>query len=215
MTSFWSRIQSQPAKFFSLWVAANLLSGFLVGYLETNGLQFMATLILAGAIIGSFQWGVLWLMSNRFRWWALASTLGWIIGALLSVDVLSHLERLVVNILWHQFGLWEVFWINVVNGLVWTLGMAILQSLMLRVRGRFVGIWLLASLLGGVAQGATGAAFCFAFCLDFSAVGLGWAASGISNGLGWAVYGVMTGIAWLAMSRLAISERRTTVSKEL
>ena len=78
--------RSHPARFLTLWVLANLAGGCLIGFLENNGLQFMATLILSGAIIGSFQWLLLRRLGG-FRWWPIASALGWIAAAYLDMGI--------------------------------------------------------------------------------------------------------------------------------
>lgn len=178
--------RSRPARFLAVWVLANLVGGFITGFLESNGLQFMATLVLTGAIVGTLQWLVLrpW---GGFRWWPLASTIGWIVSTLIN-SLSDPLTDPIVTFLWNQVGLWEVFWLNVVNQPLWILGMAIAQALVLRQRGRPVKQWLLASLVGAASQGAVSASLCAAFC---QALPL-WLV-GIVNGLGWATYGLVTG----------------------
>lgn len=166
---------------------ANLAGGFIVGFLENNGLQFMATLVLTGAIVGTMQWFVLrnW---GRFRGWPLASSIGWIISTVLN-RLINSLTEPLANFLWHQAGLWEVFWINLINQPLWILGMAIAQSVFLARRGA-VGLWILASLIGAAANGAVSASLCAVWCQE-----LPTALVGIVNGLGWATYGVVTGLA--------------------
>ncbi|MGF1515287.1 MAG: hypothetical protein ACFB5Z_16525 [Elainellaceae cyanobacterium] len=183
-----------PAKFLVLWTAANLLGGFIVGFLENNGLQFMATLVLAGAIAGACQWLVLRYAGYRLRWWAIASALGWIVGTF--VRAFSQaLYGPIATALYQQFGLWEGFWLNLLAAPITVLGMAVAQSILLGRGGRWTGGWLLASLLGGVALGVVGAGLCAAFCPSLSR-----SAVGIVDGLGWAGYGVITGVGWLMLS---------------
>ncbi|NEP18279.1 MAG: hypothetical protein F6J97_15470 [Leptolyngbya sp. SIO4C1] len=183
--------QGQSTKFLSLWIAANLLGGFFVGLLENNGLQFMATLILTGAIVGSLQWWVLRQTESGLRWWPLVSALGWIASTFLMIFS-QGLYSPVVNFLWQQFGLWEVFWLNLVTGPISILGMALAQGYLLSRRGRFIGPWLLASLLGGAAYGMVSASLCAAVCQA-----LPTALVGLVNGAGWAAYGLFTGAALL------------------
>lgn len=185
-----------PVRFLFLWVLANLIGGFLAGFLEDNGLQFMATLVLTGAIVGTAQWLVLrpW---GGFRWWPVASAIGWIVGTF-SASLLQGLYRPAVDFLWHQVGLWEVFWINLIAQPLWVLTMAIAQGIILRRRAlrrvppasnRPVGVWILASLAGAVGHGAVSASLCAAWCPALPS-----ALVGIVNGLGWATYGLITGL---------------------
>lgn len=188
------------ARFLAAWVGANLVGGFVVGYLENNGLQFMATLILTGAILGSLQWCVLRLVLSRgsgLRWWPLASALGWIASTLLTT-LMQGLYTPVVDGLWQTFGLWEVFWLSLVAEPLMILGMAIAQGLILRRRGLSLGSWVLVSLVGGALQGAASAAVCAGYCPILPPLWTG----GIVYGFGWAVYGLVTGL-WLVGRRFA------------
>jgi hypothetical protein len=163
------------------------VGGFIAGFLENNGLQFMAPLVLTGAIVGTSQWLVLRHWSG-FRWWPLASAIGWIISTL--INSLSYpLTNPVVQFLGEHVGLWEVFWLNVIDQPLWILGMAIAQALVLRQRGRPAKLWMLASLVGAALQGAISASLCAAFCQVLPV----WLV-GIVNGLGWATYGLVTGL---------------------
>ncbi len=47
-------LRSRSIKFIALWMIANATGGFLVGFLEGNGLQFTATIGLTGAILQAF-----------------------------------------------------------------------------------------------------------------------------------------------------------------
>jgi hypothetical protein len=177
-------------KFLFSWIAANLIGGFLVGFLENNGLQFMATLMLTGAILGSLQWLVLRGLGN-FRMWPLASAIGWIVSTFAGAAA-QGLYQPVVEAVWQQVGLWDVFRINLTTGLIAALGMAIAQALVLNRRGRSVFVWLLASGLGGVAQSVVSSATCAAFCPVLKPL---WV--GTVYGVGWAAYGLLTGMAIL------------------
>jgi hypothetical protein len=193
------RFRIQPIKFLLAWVAANLIGGFLVGYLEENGWPFMATLIFSGAIIGSLQWTVLRWLGIRDWWWPLASAIGWIFGIHLSIGLQPAVNCL-VNGLWHQFGMGEVFWLNLINLPVWLSFMAILQGCLLschtRFRARSFRIWMLASWLGAAVNGAIGAWLCQLMCQVLPKVLIG-----LVNGTGWAAYGIVTGVAllWIFM----------------
>ncbi|MGG6237109.1 hypothetical protein ACQ4N7_00590 [Nodosilinea sp. AN01ver1] len=186
------------ARFLAAWVGANLAGGFVVGFLENNGLQFMATLILTGAIVGSLQWWVLRLgLGSSFRWWPVASALGWIVSTLLKT-LMQGFYTPVVDGLWQTFGLWEVFWLNLITGPLMIWGMAIAQGLILRRRGLSFGHWVVISLVGGALQGAASAALCAGYCPILPPL---WA-GGIVAGFGWAVYGLVTGL-WLVGRSIA------------
>lgn len=189
-------IRIRPLAILVAWVMAHFLGGFILGYLENNGGQFVATLFLSGAIIGSLQWAVLRGIGNRGRrWylWPVVSCLGWLVGTLLVVSLTLPVNYGVIE-LWRRFGLWEVFWLNVLNQPLWITVMAIAQGSMLSFstpcRWRTIGYWLLASGLGAALNGAVGATLCRAYCQVWPQ-----AAVGIVPGLGWATYAAVTGIA--------------------
>ncbi|MEL6129259.1 MAG: hypothetical protein AAFR30_05035 [Cyanobacteria bacterium J06628_4] len=50
--------KAKKIKFLLVWIIANSIGGFPIDFLENNGAQFIATLLLSGAIIGSMQWAV-------------------------------------------------------------------------------------------------------------------------------------------------------------
>ena len=186
--------RSHPIRFLTLWVLANLAGGYLVGFLENNGFQFMATLILSGAIIGSFQWLLLRRLGG-FRWWPIASALGWIAAVYLDMGI----RWLYVPLL-NQIGLSpsdEGFLLNLgLSRSVWISGMAIAQGVAVRPqRCRWTGVWLLSSLLGGAVATLLSRGLCATFCaaLPPSLVGL-------VAGAGWAAYGLITGLVWLFLS---------------
>ena len=168
------------------------MGGFLIGFLENNGAQFMATLILSGAIIGSCQWVTLrWAGMGRWLFWPLASGRGWIASTILVSTLPLDTTALVA-----RFGLWEVFWLNLINQPLWILGMAAIQGVMLpysRQRPtRTLVLWLLASCLGAATHGAVSAIFCRLYCQI-----LPQALVGIVEGLGWGAYGKITGMAMI------------------
>ncbi|MGB3292799.1 MAG: hypothetical protein WBB01_07435 [Phormidesmis sp.] len=190
------------ARLIALWVAANFLGGFLVGFLENNGLQFAATIFLTGAIVGSLQWVVLRQVNSRMRWWPVATAIGWIMGVVLFASAPGQsLSSPVIAVL-SAFGLWDWFWNSLVTTMVWIVGMAIAQALLLSRRRHFSGVWLLASLLGGAIQGVVSTGLCAAFCRDLSPTFAG----AIVTGFGWAAYGIVTGAALWSLPQLSISK---------
>ncbi|HSM80887.1 MAG TPA: hypothetical protein VLS96_04335 [Nodosilinea sp.] len=193
-------------RFLGLWVGANLVGGFVIGLLESNGLQFMATLVLTGAVVGTAQWLVL-KPQGGFRWWPLASALGWIVSTL-AVASLGGVYQPVANLLWQTFGLWEVFWLNLVRAPLAVVGMALAQGWLLQRHGRFAAGqaaptlwgWLGVSVLGAALQGAVSATLCALLCAVLPSLLVG-----LVNGLGWAAYGLVTGI-WLIRQRAGREE---------
>ncbi len=201
---------SYTAKFLALWVAANFLGGFLLGFLENNGLQFAATIFLTGAIIGSLQWAVLRRVSSRVRWWPLASTIGWIAGTVLFIlSPVQTLSTAMAEALSAQFSLWDWFWHSLVTAMVWIFGMAIAQTLILSRRGHFSGVWLLSSLTGGAIGGIVGTGLCAAFCQDLPPA----LAGAVVTGASWAAYGIVTSTALLPHVRPVNLERDSNPSQ--
>jgi hypothetical protein len=98
------------------WILASAASGAVVGALEEGGFQFFATLVLTGPLIGVAQWLVMRRYIRAAGWWVVASTLGWWIGINLRFLLVGILNPLIQS-LWQEFGLWEVFWINTVRSL--------------------------------------------------------------------------------------------------
>ncbi|MEO1181312.1 MAG: hypothetical protein AAFX51_10765 [Cyanobacteria bacterium J06636_28] len=189
--------KAKKIKFLLVWIIANSIGGFLIDFLENNGAQFIATLLLSGAIIGSMQWAVfIWVGLKGLKWllWPTASAMGWIISTALS-SFHIRLDSL-TETLASQVGLWEVFWLNLLLQPTWIIGMAIFQGLILgyrtRRRGRVLGVWLAASCLGAAIHGATSAALCRQFCWTLPRPLLG-----IIEAKGWAVYSIITGLALL------------------
>ncbi|MEB3356564.1 MAG: hypothetical protein VKK04_07545 [Synechococcales bacterium] len=183
------------AHFLLGWLLANLLGGFVAGFLENNGLQFAATLIRAGAIVGTLQWLVLRWVVRQVRWWPLASAVGWIVGTQVMIFS-SSLYQPVVDFLWSSLGGWEVFWLNLVTGPIPLVGMAIAQAWVFsrntRFSPKFIGSWILASTLAGAVRGGASAALCAAYCPILSA-----SLVGLVDGMGWAAYGLITGMVLL------------------
>jgi len=176
----------------------------MVGALEEGGLQFFATLVLSGPILGIAQWFVLRYELRGAGAWVLLSTVGWLVGTNLRLLLKGTLNLLVRSLL-AIAGLWEVFWLNTVNEPVTLAVLGVAQWLMLR-RYQGAGWWIVASAAGGVVKGAVSSTVCALAC---QAVALGikngqagsMVAAALSSGAGWAGYGAVTGImlVWLLL----------------
>ncbi len=178
--------QKQSAQFLSLWVMATFLGGFLINFLENNGLQFAATLLLSGAIIGSLQWIVLKYTrgfinicsDRRLRYWPLVSALGWITGTV-SYALFIGLFYPFTNFLLAQLGLQDDIWLIGIALSFWSLCMAIAQSFLFNHRilswPQARSLWLIASVVGGGNQITIA-------------------------GVGWIIYAVVTGLAVLKLN---------------
>lgn len=177
------------------WALANGLGGAIAGFLEARHFQFLATLVLTGPILGICQWLVLRRYLGKVRWWPIATTLGWLLAMPIRIGARDILNP-IINYLYTVGGLWEVFWLNVVNTPVTLAVLALVQWLVLRPRGLNAGWWVLASAVGGILNGAIGATTCAKVC-SMLAVGVGL---GISQGLGWLAYGVVTGVVLICFS---------------
>lgn len=173
----------QRYRFLWAWAIANLIGGAIISGLENYGLQFVATLLLAGAILGSLQRLVI--QSSRLRWWPVVSAVGWIAGTYLMVFS-QGLYQPVVDLLSTYFGLWEAFWLNAVTAPIPVFGMALAQSLLLTRQCRPIWPWLTASLAGAVLQGITGATLCLVLCPIARPFSI------LAGALAWATYGLLT-----------------------
>ena len=188
-------LRSHPIKFIALWIIANATGGFLVGFLENNGLQFAATGGLTGAIVGSLQWMVLrragmsQVISRRLGWWPLLSALGWTltIVALSTGQGLYHAE---IAALSSKLNFSDALW-SAVTWMLWVLGMAIAQSRLLH--SRFLLAWLLASSIGSLVQIVAAKSLCSAICPM-----LPRALFSMIDAAGWAIYGAATGLILLS-----------------
>jgi len=168
-----------------------------VGALEEGGLQFFATLVLSGPVLGFTQWLVLRWYIHPLGEWVSASALGWLLGITVEVmlnDVLSPLAQQ----LWYRFGLEESFWLRLVNEPVSLTFFGAFQWVFLRRRLNQAYWWILASVLGGAVKGAVsstvGVAAGVAASQAASVAIRGVVASAMSYGSGWAGYGVVTGV---------------------
>ena len=189
------------------WILANALGGALVGALEEGGFQFFATLVLTGPVIGVAQWLVMRRYVRATGWWVVVSSVGWWSGINLQI-LLGGILNPLVQLLWHEFGLWEVFWVNTVKEPVTFVSFSFFQWLLLRRHLPYVGWWILASAVGGVLKGSVNASVCAVVCQPVAASirngQLGaMAAAALSYGAGWAGYSSVTGIVliWLLWQR--------------
>ncbi|MGB7086945.1 MAG: hypothetical protein WBD47_15405 [Phormidesmis sp.] len=195
--------RSRSATFIALWIIANATGGFLVGFLENNGLQFAATIGLTGAVVGSLQWMVLRYVRMSpivygLGWWPLLSALGWTltIVALSTGQSLYHEE---IAALSSQLNFPEAFW-SVVTWMLWVLGMAIAQSRLLQ--SRFLLAWLLASSAGSLVQILAARSLCSAICPVLPS-----ALFSLIDAAGWAIYGAATGLILLSFQAKLSQER--------
>jgi hypothetical protein len=170
-----------------LWALASGIAGALTGYLEGAFFQFLATIVLTGAFLGIAQWLVLRVTHGASFWWMPVTFIGWLLGIALTIftplgGVITSMTDTLTGL-----GLWEVFWLNTLNGLVTVTVMAVAQWAVLRRWFAGAGWWILAGAVGGLAQGMVGASFG-----EFHAA--------MSYGAGWLAYGVVTGLAlaWLS-----------------
>ena len=183
------RLAQLPLLFVVWWAIANGIGGGLVNYLEANGFEFMATLVLTGPIVGVCQWLVLRRYLQRVRWWAVVSAIAWVLAVQVSILGSGFLTP-IIDGLYRQFGLWEVFWVNLVNGFVWLGIFGTVQWFLLARQGWNPLPWLAATFLGGMVWGGTGAALCNAIC-GAIAGGFGSTLVGVAA---WGVYGIITGL---------------------
>lgn len=184
------------------WIFACAIAGAIVGALEEGGLQFFATLVLTGFLVGVAQALVLlrWdgtLRPNFLIRWTSTSGLGWLAGTWLSIELASVLT-LLINWL-NSLGGWEVLWINVIKQPVILLGFGTAQWLMLRRRYFHPHRWIIISVLAGVIKGAVSSTVCAMVCPAIARQTLPVLAGAIANGSGWAAYGLITGIVLLQL----------------
>jgi len=172
-----------------MWAGMNGIAGAFIGLLEAGGMQFFATLILTGFIIGPAQWLVLrpWLPNPTT--WLTASALGWILGILAQIR-LSNLSTPLVQLLTSTVGAWEVFWLNVVTQPIILLVLGAVQWLVLRTLVPRAYWWVIGSAIAGMVKGAMGATTCLIIC---QGVVYPVIAGAISDGIAWIGYGLITG----------------------
>lgn len=177
------------AALWGLWIIASAVGGAVVGLLEAR-FQFLATLVLAGFVVGIAQWLVLRVYIARAWPWIIATGIGVVLGNLLRLNMSSDAQ--LVTFLWERLGLWEVFWLNVVNQPI-VLGItSLLQWLILR-RYRQSIWWIPISLVGGMLLGATSATFCYVGCDAVASSINAQVSTALTYASGWVAYGVVTG----------------------
>lgn len=164
------------------WIAATALGGAATGALEASGLQFIATLVLSGGLVGIPQWLVLRRYGLRLRWWAIATCFGWIAGSYISTGIVNLLS---LNDL-------RLFY-----SIVPTVVMAIAQAFVLHRLLRPIAAWLTVNALGGALNSLLSSAVCAAVCQPLIALFPSRATvilvTAIIYGLGWAAHGAATG----------------------
>lgn len=172
------------------WMLANTVGGAIIGALEEGGFQFLATLVLTGPVLGIAQWLVIRSYIGHTGWWVIGSSVGWFLGILLNIMATGILNS-IVQVLLAVGGLWEVFWLNLVNEPVTAAVLGVSQWFVLRRHIQHAGRWILASAVGGAVHGAVGAALCAAVCQAITSAEM---ATAVTYGAGWAGYGAVTGI---------------------
>ncbi len=174
------------------WVLASAAGGAIVGALEAGGLQFLATLILAGFVVGAMQWLVL-RSHLRAAWqWPLASGVGLLLGNLLNASL--PISNLLEPLIGPQAGPWGGIWLNMSFYLLPLTVAGIAQWVVLRQQAG-AGWWLAISAVGGLVLGAVGSAVCYAGCDMVTASAGAVVSTAVAYGTGWAAYGIVTG--WL------------------
>jgi hypothetical protein len=187
----------ERAGLWARWALATTVGGTLTGVLEGGGLQFLATLILTGLLVGLAQGLVLPARLGGAVPWIAASALGWVVGKIAQVALsgpLAALSRALAPI-----GLWGVFWLNTLGEPISGAVLGAAQALILWRAIGGAGWWVAASAVGGMLQGAFGSTVCAAACAPLALVGGDALATGVAYGAGWAAYGVLTGVVlgWL------------------
>lgn len=176
--------------FFLIWLVANAAGGFLTGALEGAGLQFLATILLQGPIIGTVQ--ALALRGRLQRWWLwIAVTTILFVPSLMLTGPLSGVPAARLT---QAFGLWEVFWLQ---AMMMTLVMLLVGLGQWAVFHGLSTWWIWLSLLGGAMLGMTSATVCLLACSSLSQLGGEWLATGVHMAAGWLAYALPTGL-WLA-----------------
>lgn len=210
MTAQTEEYKLQPAQNQSplpwlLWILASALGGIIIAA-ASRPEDFLMHLTLRGLIVGAAQWLILRTylgdeLGHSAWWWVLATGLG--MSFMTVVIVLPPLHdaiSVLYEALYQRFGLWEVFWINLVReGILWGL-VGIFQWLVLR-RWISAPLWLGLSVLAGALLGITGAATCYAVCgAQLGTINIGLLAT---DAAAWGVYGAVTGYGfWRVVGKL-------------
>ncbi len=199
ITSATSSAAPNLTRFWPAWIVASAVGGALTGLLENYGLQFAATLLLQGVLVGALQWLVLRPVLPRAWCWIVATGVGLIAGYFVWIALSSALSP---GITWLavQSGLWEVFWLNTVQMPIILIVPALLQSLCFRGTSPWAK-WLALSLAGGLALGMGGAIAGWLTQADAPGLlGQMWFRALAPMMVGWALYGLVTG--WYLARRL-------------
>ena len=171
------------------WVLATGTGGGIIAFFAAPT-DFFWELLMSGFVTGFAQWLVLRRYIQPVFWWFPLSGIGWILGIYLRIFTDSLLDS-VVRLLSSVGGLWEVFWLNVVNEPITFTLLGVAQWLVLQRYVKYSWLWILACSLGGITRGAIGSIACNFVCqLGFGV---------ISNGAGWAASAAITGtmLSWL------------------
>jgi hypothetical protein len=187
------------ASFLVLWLVANAVGGFLTGALEGGGLQFFATILLQGPILGVAQALALWRVLPRAWAWAVVTPIVFITALMLT----GPLSGAPAGRLTQLVGLWETFWLQ---AMMMSLVMLIVGLGQWAVFHSLSTWWMFISLLGGATLGMTGATVCLYFCAPLAATAGNWLSTGVSVGAGWLAYSLPTGL-WLMGRELGAEEQ--------
>lgn len=171
------------------WIIASTAGGAVVGLLEVR-FQFLATLVLAGFVVGAAQWLILRAYIAHAWLWIIASGVGVILGNLLQIEIRGSSQ--LTTWLSEHLGLWEVFWLNFVSQPIVLVIASLLQWLILR-RYRQSLWWIPVSLVGGMLLGATSATFCSVGCDAVASSVNAQVSTALTYASGWAAYGMVTG----------------------
>jgi hypothetical protein len=177
------------------WLVAHAIAGAIAGALENGGFQFSATLIFKGALTGIAQWLVLRRYLQQMRWWAIATSMGWVTGQFLKIILLNLLPMLQGR----PF-----------NGMIPAAFMAIAQVLVFPQSFTPAIVWIGANTVGGILDALVSTTvnrwiwspLTHLFPGDITVI----LTAALIEGCGWVIYGVVTGIAltWLWKRQTAL-----------
>lgn len=185
------RVALEFRRFWLAWILIHAGGGAMIGALEAGGLQFLATLVLTGPVLGLLQGLMLWRSPGSILEWSLVSALGWGLGVQLGILAGAPLDQIVAGLT--QIAGMEGFWLNLVNEAVVLTGLGLIQWLSLRRYRRGVAGWIPLSAAAGAVAGGLSAGFCAWVCEPLVQAGYPLLATAIAYGIGWAGYGSLTG----------------------
>ena len=179
----------------SAWVLVSTLAGALVGAGEGGVMQFFASLFLEGFVVGAAQALVIRaLLPRSWPSWIFATGLGAFVTTALrthpAIQTLLQLDTLIQH-LWQTYGLWEVFWLNLVHQTMRWGVVGVLQWLVLRSLPR-AWIWLPLSLVAGLLYGASSPTACLLACDAVMQRAGGVAATAVPFATGWLLSSAVT-----------------------